>query len=80
MNKLYCDICKKEIKHSGNSLLGTNGKVAFNFSANIVVSEGGTSGDLCLDCAVKALNAEVYKKTKRPYKKPAKVTPESIAD
>ena len=67
--KTYCDICKKEIKHTGVAFEGTSGKISFAVKASIAGSE---STDLCLGCTIRAINKEAQKKLKRPYTKPAK--------
>jgi hypothetical protein len=70
MQKVFCDVCKKEIKQAGSTFAGQSGKVVFSVEAKV----SDDSKDLCLACTVKAVNSVANNKLKRPYtKKPATV-------
>lgn len=75
MQKTYCSVCRKEIKHKGDAFVGVNGKIGFNVLAEI---REGEDKDLCLGCTITAINKEAYKILKRPYTKPIK--PAKVVD
>lgn len=70
MQKVYCDVCKQEVKNQGRTFAGESGKIKFKLEAGIKDSEDG--GDLCLFCTVKAVNTTAHNLLKRPYKRTGK--------
>lgn len=74
MDKKYCDVCKKEVTQDGSTFTSIpNQKVTFTLTAK---NSDEAKKDLCLACAIKAVNAAASFKLKRPYTKKA-VQPKS---
>ena len=79
MQKIYCDICKKEITNPGNTFEGQSGKVSFKVQATIITEPGvDAKKDLCLGCTIKAINRTAQKFLKRKYTKKVVVDAQSI--
>ena len=64
MQKTFCEICGKEVIHSGRLFFGESGRLLFKICASV---DKDDMGDPCLDCVLKAINKEVKKVLTRKY-------------
>lgn len=67
MQKVFCDICKEEIKHNAKDFVVSVGKLKFA----LLYSDNGAQiynpDDICLPCLLKAINKKAGELLKRKY-------------
>ncbi len=70
MQKVFCDVCKKELVHEGKYFRGEQGKLVFLMEAGY---EEMGKGDVCLFCLCNAVTKSLMDKLKRKYTRKEKL-------